>query len=201
MRRLQAYQYELQRNGEQQRLMRRFAGREEAGLCGIVQGAHGLAQCRRNRLAGGSPGAPSATDPQGSEAGLYQLRRQARRVPALQEKGRGRQLPLPRCLAIQDRRRQLEYKQAWRGAQVVAVNPRHTSQTCPDCGHVSAENRQSQARFACVECGFEENAELVGAINILAAGHAVWPMEERRSRTVQRSRNPAEATTQELALV
>lgn len=69
-------------------------------------------------------------------------------------------------------RRQLEYKQAWRGGQVVAVNPRNTSRTCPCCGHVAAENRQTQARFACVECGFEENADLVGAINILAAGHA-----------------------------
>jgi putative transposase len=26
--------------------------------------------------------------------------------------------------------------------------------------------------FACVECGFTENADLVGAINVLRAGHA-----------------------------
>ena len=70
-------------------------------------------------------------------------------------------------------RRQLEYKQAWRGGDVVAVNPRNTSRTCPSCGHVSAENRQTQSHFACINCGFEENADLVGAINILAAGHAV----------------------------
>ena len=69
-------------------------------------------------------------------------------------------------------RRQLEYKQAWRGGLVVAVNPRNTSRTCPCCGHVSADNRQTQARFACVECGFEENADVVGAINVLRAGHA-----------------------------
>ena len=70
-------------------------------------------------------------------------------------------------------RRQLEYKQAWRGGQVVAVNPRNTSRTCPACGHVAKENRQTQARFACVACGYKENADLVGALNILAAGHAV----------------------------
>jgi putative transposase len=35
---------------------------------------------------------------------------------------------------------------------------------------VSADNRQTQARFLCVECGFEENADLVGAINILSRG-------------------------------
>ncbi|WP_144329488.1 zinc ribbon domain-containing protein, partial [Tepidimonas charontis] len=48
----------------------------------------------------------------------------------------------------------------------------NTSRTCPACGHVSADNRQTQARFLCVECGFEENADLVGAINVLRAGHA-----------------------------
>ena len=50
-------------------------------------------------------------------------------------------------------RRQLEYKQAWRGGLVVAVNPRNTSRTCPCCGHVSADNRQTQARFACEVSG------------------------------------------------
>ena len=74
-------------------------------------------------------------------------------------------------------RRQLEYKQAWRGGLVVAVNPRNTSRTCLCCGHVSADNRQTQARFACVECGFEENADVVGAINVLRAGHARFACE------------------------
>ncbi|MDP2783835.1 MAG: transposase [Sulfurimicrobium sp.] len=68
-------------------------------------------------------------------------------------------------------RRQLEYKQVWRGGDVLAVPARNTSRTCPACGHVSAENRQTQARFACVECGYENNADLVGAINVLERGH------------------------------
>lgn len=70
-------------------------------------------------------------------------------------------------------RRQLEYKQAWAGGQVIAVNPRNTSRTCPCCKHIAKENRLTQAKFECVECGYAENADLVGAINILAAGHAV----------------------------
>ncbi|CEK19197.1 transposase [Chthonomonas calidirosea] len=37
-------------------------------------------------------------------------------------------------------------------------------------GHVSADNRQTQAKFACVECGFEGNADVVGAVNILSCG-------------------------------
>ena len=67
-------------------------------------------------------------------------------------------------------RRQLDYKPAWNGGWLVAVPPRHTSRTCPCCGHVSADNRKTQAPFACVECDFEENADLVGAINILSRG-------------------------------
>ena len=69
-------------------------------------------------------------------------------------------------------RRQLDYKLAWNGGYLIAVPPRNTSRTCPCCGHVSADNRQTQAAFRCVECGFEENADVVGAINILRAGHA-----------------------------
>ena len=69
-------------------------------------------------------------------------------------------------------RRQLDYKLAWRGGWLVAVPPQNTSLTCPCCGHVSADNRQTQARFECVKCGFEENADVVGAINVLRAGHA-----------------------------
>lgn len=69
-------------------------------------------------------------------------------------------------------RRQLGYKLAWNGGHLIAVPPQNTSRTCPTCGHVSADNRLTQARFECVECGFGENADVVGAINILRAGHA-----------------------------
>lgn len=69
-------------------------------------------------------------------------------------------------------RRQLEYKQFWRGGFLVAVPPKNTSRTCPECGHVSAENRKSQAHFECVSCGHEANADVVGAINVLRDGQA-----------------------------
>jgi putative transposase len=67
-------------------------------------------------------------------------------------------------------RRQLDYKLAWSGGHLIVVPPQHTSRTCPCCGHVSAENRQTQAWFGCVECGFAEHADVVGALNILARG-------------------------------
>lgn len=49
---------------------------------------------------------------------------------------------------------QLEYKQLWRGGQVLTVPPAYTSQRCACCGHTA-------------------NADVNGARNILAAGHAV----------------------------
>jgi putative transposase len=67
-------------------------------------------------------------------------------------------------------RRQLEYKQTWRGGMVIAIDPRNTSRTCPICGHVSAENRKTQAVFRCVLCGHAADADVNAARNILAAG-------------------------------
>ena len=71
-------------------------------------------------------------------------------------------------------RRQLEYKQLWRGGTVVLVDPCNTSRTCPLCKHISKDNRKSQAHFKCVSCGFSGNADFVAACNILmAVGHTV----------------------------
>jgi len=67
-------------------------------------------------------------------------------------------------------RRMLEYKGRLYGCEVVAVPAQYTSQRCSVCGHVDAGNRTSQARFCCLSCGFEANADLNAAINILVAG-------------------------------
>lgn len=67
-------------------------------------------------------------------------------------------------------RRQLAYKMTWRGGTLIAVPPHHTSQTCPCCGHVAAANRRTQAVFACVECGYQDHADVVGAMNIRERG-------------------------------
>jgi putative transposase len=65
--------------------------------------------------------------------------------------------------------RRLEQKASGR---VEKINPAFTSQRCSACGHTAAENRKSQAVFACGACGFACNADLNAARNI-AAGHAV----------------------------
>ena len=61
--------------------------------------------------------------------------------------------------------RQLDDKLAWRGGHLIAVPPHNTSRTCPACGQVAADNRRSQAQFACVACGYKNHADVVGAIN------------------------------------
>lgn len=88
-------------------------------------------------------------------------------------------------------RRQLTYKQTFRGGKVLAVPAHHTSQTCPECLHVSAGNRTSQALFQCVRCGLTENADVVGAINIKARGHRVLACGES-ALAAHRSRNLCE---------
>lgn len=56
------------------------------------------------------------------------------------------------------------------GRVLIAVDPRNTSRTCPNCGHCAAGNRVTQAEFRCVRCGLESHADLVGAVNVLRAG-------------------------------
>lgn len=93
-------------------------------------------------------------------------------------------------------RRQLEYKQAWRGGEVLAVPPQYTSQRCSDCGYVAKENRTTQAKFTCVSCGHSMNADLNAARNILAAGHAVLACGEMMQSGHSVKQEPAEVTTQ-----
>jgi putative transposase len=66
--------------------------------------------------------------------------------------------------------RMLEYKAKRTGTRLVWVDPKYTSQTCPECGFIHKENRKTQANFTCLECGYHENADIVGAKNILARG-------------------------------
>jgi len=68
--------------------------------------------------------------------------------------------------------RQLEYKQRWRGGQVILINPRNTSRKCSVCGFTDKANRATQAQLSCMACGHTENADVNAAKNILAAGHA-----------------------------
>lgn len=60
------------------------------------------------------------------------------------------------------------------GVPVVFVDPKHTSQRCSECGHIAPENRESQAIFRCVACGYTEHADINAARNILARATTGW---------------------------
>lgn len=104
-------------------------------------------------------------------------------------------------------RRQLEYKMAWNGGILLAVPAHHTSQTCPCCAHVSADNRLTQARFLCVDCGYIANADVVGAINVLERGQRLLACGEDGSGQGRKTKaqpasvkqEPTEATMHEVA--
>jgi putative transposase len=91
-------------------------------------------------------------------------------------------------------RRQLAYKLEWNGGTLLAVPPHNTSRTCPACGHVAKENRRTQAQFRCVDCGYENNADVVGAINVLARGHRVLACGEPVQPGRSLKQEPAEAS-------
>ena len=63
-------------------------------------------------------------------------------------------------------RRQLDYKLNWNGGYLIAVTPHNTSRSCPRCGLVAKENRKTQAQFVCVNCEYENHADVVAAINV-----------------------------------
>ena len=62
----------------------------------------------------------------------------------------------------------LKDKMAANGGNLVIVPAAYTSQTCHQCGHVAKGNRESQAVFKCVECGYQANADVNAAENILS---------------------------------
>lgn len=51
--------------------------------------------------------------------------------------------------------------------RVLAVSPANTSRTCPACGTVSKDNRSGEC-FRCVSCNHASDADVVGALNVLA---------------------------------
>ncbi|RCG32781.1 transposase [Sphaerisporangium album] len=66
------------------------------------------------------------------------------------------------------------YKAAIAGIPVRLVDPRNTSRTCPECGHIDKRNRPTRDDFRCTSCGFAGPADHIAAINIgrRAVSHA-----------------------------
>ena len=64
--------------------------------------------------------------------------------------------------------KRLKDKMDANGGRLVVIPAAYTSQTCHKCGHVAKGNRESQAVFRCVECGYRANADVNAAENILS---------------------------------
>ena len=67
----------------------------------------------------------------------------------------------------------------YKAAQLIAVDPAHTSQTCAACGHVDPASRRTRADFHCVACGHADHADLNAARNIRRRGLALLHGEGR----------------------
>ena len=70
----------------------------------------------------------------------------------------------------------LTYKALRAGVVLIAVDPRNTSRTCPECGLVDKANRRTQAVFECIGCGFRGHADHVGARNIATRADVNQPI-------------------------
>ena len=58
------------------------------------------------------------------------------------------------------------YKARLAGIRILFVDPRYTSQICPNCGN---KHKASDRLYRCPACGYTKHRDLIGAINILAA--------------------------------
>lgn len=68
-------------------------------------------------------------------------------------------------------RHMLEYKAAMKGAKVIAVDPKYTSQTCPKCNGKAQENRDKKKHvFHCTHCGYASNDDRIAAMNLERKG-------------------------------
>ena len=74
---------------------------------------------------------------------------------------------------------ELQFKMTYKsilynGIEVVYIDPAYTSQTCPVCSNVSSKNRPNgSVDFKCTNCGYENNADIVGAMNIKLKGQLI----------------------------
>jgi putative transposase len=66
--------------------------------------------------------------------------------------------------------RMLEYKAVEAGSQVIKVDPRYTSQTCPGCGKI--QKKTLAERLHECSCGYQEQRDIAAAKIILSRGLA-----------------------------
>lgn len=66
-----------------------------------------------------------------------------------------------------------EQKCKEKGSVLLLCPPANTSRACLSCGHIHKNNRLDQATFVCEKCGYTNNADYVGAVNVLRKAKAI----------------------------
>jgi putative transposase len=66
-----------------------------------------------------------------------------------------------------------------KGGELVEVNPKYTSQRCNSCGAIDKESRKAK-KYKCTSCGFEIDADLNAAKNILDLGKGLWSINKKK---------------------
>jgi putative transposase len=74
---------------------------------------------------------------------------------------------LVRLLHLSDVKNALLRQGEKRGIRVHIVHIEWTSLGCPECGNIDKNNRTTQEVFKCSACGYEDNADHVGSVNVL----------------------------------
>lgn len=69
----------------------------------------------------------------------------------------------------------LDYKAVEAGVEVVAVNPRNTSQVCSDCGSIVLKDL-SVRLHVCPDCGLTLDRDVNAAKNVLRLGYHRWAL-------------------------
>jgi putative transposase len=60
----------------------------------------------------------------------------------------------------------IEYKAAWKGIQVIKVDPRYSSRRCPICGKISDSRMGTRREFVC-DCGWHLDRHINASMNLL----------------------------------
>ncbi|HEU5370748.1 MAG TPA: RNA-guided endonuclease TnpB family protein [Ktedonobacterales bacterium] len=92
--------------------------------------------------------------------------------------------------------RQLQYKAAWYGRSVVAIDKWYpSSKRCYNCGHILEFLSLDVRQWTCPECGMVHDRDINAALNIKAAGLAVFACGEmvRPGRARPAKAQPREA--------
>jgi IS605 OrfB family transposase len=82
---------------------------------------------------------------------------------------RNKSKELNRRLSLWPRRKLhqiIEYKAAWKGIQVIKVDPRYSSRRCPTCGRTQDSRMGARTEFAC-ECGWHLDRHINASMNLL----------------------------------